>query len=201
LIVASCGIALRRRLAPPGSAWDAEPPTCRLLVLLLWTSSQRDCAFNAGFKVAYSGRTWVPRLGGGFSQSADDGDGQMSEGILKAFDQPDEVREFPFGRFEIVHIAGVTLERATYEPGWKWSVHDAPSAGTQLCRFIPASLPCGMAMPLPTPVELSRPRIVSKISRSGMPIIDAARSARSCSSCFYPGSPLEFPPCGAYGRP
>src|SRR5690606_19450458 len=31
----------------------------------------------------------------------------------------------------------------------------------------------------------SRCRTVSKISRSGMPVIDAARSASSCSSCFF----------------
>ena len=58
----------------------------------------------------------------------------MSESALKAFEKPDEVREFPLGRFEIVHIAGVTLGRATYQPGWKWSVHNAPLAGTKLCH-------------------------------------------------------------------
>jgi hypothetical protein len=58
----------------------------------------------------------------------------MSGTILKAFDQPDEAREFPLGRFEIVHLDGVSLGRATYRPGWKWSVHNAPSAGTELCH-------------------------------------------------------------------
>jgi hypothetical protein len=58
----------------------------------------------------------------------------VSEGVLKVFDEPDGVREFPFGRFEIVHIAGVTLGRATYPPGWKWSIHNAPSAETKLCH-------------------------------------------------------------------
>ena len=58
----------------------------------------------------------------------------MADSALKAFDQPDEVREFPLGRFEIVQVAGVTLGRATYQPGWKWSVHNAPSAGTSLCH-------------------------------------------------------------------
>jgi quercetin dioxygenase-like cupin family protein len=59
----------------------------------------------------------------------------MSESLQKMFDQPDEVREFPFGRFEIVHIAGVSLGRPTYQPGWKWSAHNAPSAGTKLCHI------------------------------------------------------------------
>ncbi len=58
----------------------------------------------------------------------------MHESTLKAFERPDEIREFPFGRFEIVHIAGVTLGRATYQPGWKWSVHNAPIVGTKFCH-------------------------------------------------------------------
>ena len=58
----------------------------------------------------------------------------MTESLLKQFDAPDEVREFPFGRFEIVHVAGVTLGRATYQPGWKWSQHNAPLVGTSLCH-------------------------------------------------------------------
>ena len=58
----------------------------------------------------------------------------MSETTLKPFNQPDELSEFPHGRFEIVHLAGVKLGRATYQPGWKWSVHNAPSVGTSLCH-------------------------------------------------------------------
>ena len=58
----------------------------------------------------------------------------MPETLLKSFDKPDEVREFPFGRFEIIHLDGVSLGRATYQPGWKWSVHNAPTVGTSLCH-------------------------------------------------------------------
>lgn len=57
----------------------------------------------------------------------------MNEAILKRFEQPDEVREFEKGRFEIVRLGGLTLGRARYEPGWKWSVHVSPLAGTALC--------------------------------------------------------------------
>lgn len=32
---------------------------------------------------------------------------------LKRFDDPDERREFPKGRFELVHIGGMTIGRAT----------------------------------------------------------------------------------------
>ena len=54
--------------------------------------------------------------------------------LLKRFENPDEVREFPKGRFELVTIGGVTVGRATYQPGWKWSEHVAPTAGTPSCE-------------------------------------------------------------------
>ena len=53
--------------------------------------------------------------------------------ILKRFDSPDEVREFPKGRFEVIHIGGRTIGRATYQPGWKWSVEVGPSVGESRC--------------------------------------------------------------------
>src|SRR5271163_199193 len=59
---------------------------------------------------------------------------QNMDVILKQFEHPDEVRTFEKGKFEIVKIGGMTIGRATYEPGWKWSVHVAPLAGTSSCR-------------------------------------------------------------------
>jgi hypothetical protein len=53
--------------------------------------------------------------------------------ILKRFDNPDEVRTFPKGTFEIVHIAGMTLGRATYEPGWRWSEDVGRALGQTIC--------------------------------------------------------------------
>ncbi len=53
--------------------------------------------------------------------------------ILKRFEQPDEVRELERGRFEIVRIGGMTIGRATYEPGWRWSVHVGPGIGQTQC--------------------------------------------------------------------
>ena len=58
----------------------------------------------------------------------------MLEVLLKRFENPDEVRTFDKGRFEIVRIGGMTIGRATYEPGWKWSEHVSPIAGTPLCE-------------------------------------------------------------------
>jgi AraC-like protein len=55
------------------------------------------------------------------------------EVILKAFDNPDEVREFNKGRFEIVRIGGMAIGRATYQPGWKWSEDVGPSVGLSRC--------------------------------------------------------------------
>ncbi len=52
----------------------------------------------------------------------------------KSFDAPDEVREFPLGRSEIVNIGGGEVGRMTLEPGWSWSEHIKPVAGTELCE-------------------------------------------------------------------
>ena len=58
----------------------------------------------------------------------------MTDAILKRFDTPDEVREFEKGRFELVQLGPMVIGRATYQPGWKWSVHVGPGAGTALCE-------------------------------------------------------------------
>lgn len=53
--------------------------------------------------------------------------------ILKRFAQPDEVRKMTRGRFELVQIGGMTIGRATYDPGWKWSEHVGPTVGQTRC--------------------------------------------------------------------
>ena len=58
----------------------------------------------------------------------------MLEVILKRFEQPDEVRTFEKGKFEIVRLGGVTVGRATYEPGSKWSTHVGAATGATSCR-------------------------------------------------------------------
>ena len=58
----------------------------------------------------------------------------MLEVILKKFDAPDETRVFEKGRLDIVRIGGMTVGRASYEPGWKWSEHVSPIAGTPFCE-------------------------------------------------------------------
>jgi hypothetical protein len=56
------------------------------------------------------------------------------ETVLRRFDSPDEVRTFEKGRLELVTIGGQTLGRATYEPGWKWSLHVGPNLGATRCH-------------------------------------------------------------------
>jgi len=58
----------------------------------------------------------------------------MLDVILKRFDAPDELRQFARGRFELVHLGGLTIGRATYDPGWKWSVDVGPTIGATRCR-------------------------------------------------------------------
>lgn len=54
--------------------------------------------------------------------------------ILKTFNKPDEVREFPLGKVELITIGGATIGRATFQPGWKWSTSVQPLAKTKSCE-------------------------------------------------------------------
>lgn len=53
---------------------------------------------------------------------------------LKMFEKPDEVREFPKGKLELVKIGGATVGKATFQPGWKWSTSVQPLAKTASCQ-------------------------------------------------------------------
>lgn len=57
----------------------------------------------------------------------------MIEIILKRFENPDEVTHFKKGRFETVELGGMTIGRATYEPGWKWSTAVGALTGEAFC--------------------------------------------------------------------
>jgi hypothetical protein len=59
----------------------------------------------------------------------------MLDVIIKRFDQPDETRSFPKGKFDLVRIGGMAIGRATYQPGWKWSVDVGRPAGLRYCRI------------------------------------------------------------------
>ena len=58
----------------------------------------------------------------------------VSAAELKSFGSPDEVREFPNGRLELVKIGGSTVGRAILQPGWSWSSSVKPIAKTKSCE-------------------------------------------------------------------
>src|SRR5713101_1872900 len=53
--------------------------------------------------------------------------------VIRRFGKPDETRVFEKGRFDVLRLGGMTIGRATYEPGWKWSQDVGPIAGTKSC--------------------------------------------------------------------
>lgn len=52
----------------------------------------------------------------------------------KSFARPDEVRAFEKGRLELIDVGGGLVGRLTLEPGWRWSTHVKPIAGTEWCE-------------------------------------------------------------------
>ena len=57
----------------------------------------------------------------------------MVDLFVKRLDNPDETRTFDKGKFEVVTIGDMTVGRASYEPGWKWSEHVGPEVGKTSC--------------------------------------------------------------------
>jgi class 3 adenylate cyclase len=53
----------------------------------------------------------------------------------KPIGQPDEVRRFPFGALEIYNIDDLVFGRTVFQPGWRWSEHVKPIAGTERCQY------------------------------------------------------------------
>jgi class 3 adenylate cyclase len=53
---------------------------------------------------------------------------------FKSFATPDEDRRFPMGNGRIVKLDESTVGIASWEPGWRWSTHLAPIAGTTSCQ-------------------------------------------------------------------
>ena len=52
----------------------------------------------------------------------------------KPFDQPDETRPVDKGVVEVVTIAGTTMARTSFEPGWQWSECVKPIVGGESCQ-------------------------------------------------------------------
>ncbi len=58
----------------------------------------------------------------------------MDDLVIRRLDELDETLSFEKGKFDLVRLGPVTLGRASYEPGWKWSEHVKPIAGTASCQ-------------------------------------------------------------------
>jgi len=58
----------------------------------------------------------------------------MAKMTIRRFATPDETRPFTAkGRAEILNFGGGVVGRGIFEPGWRWSKHVKPIAGTQSC--------------------------------------------------------------------
>jgi hypothetical protein len=51
----------------------------------------------------------------------------------RSFEEPDELRQFPNGRAEILKIGCSEIGRLLFEPGWRWSKDVRPLVGTESC--------------------------------------------------------------------
>jgi hypothetical protein len=58
----------------------------------------------------------------------------MQQTERKSFEQPDEVREFPNGRAEILSIGDGEVGRLVFQPGWRWSNDVKAIAKTESCE-------------------------------------------------------------------
>ncbi|MGW7434812.1 cupin domain-containing protein [Streptomyces sp. NPDC054849] len=56
--------------------------------------------------------------------------------VSRSFDEADETRPFADGkgRLDLLATGDTGVGRSTFEPGWKWSEHVKPLAGTDSCR-------------------------------------------------------------------
>ncbi len=61
----------------------------------------------------------------------------MASAEHKTFTNADETRTFPKGKVELLNIGGGTVGKLTLEPGWRWSEHVKPIAGTEWCEAPP----------------------------------------------------------------
>lgn len=60
----------------------------------------------------------------------------MAGMVRKSFDSPEETRPFEdsMGKLELVNLEAGPVGRGTFQPGWQWSKHVKPIAGTDSCQ-------------------------------------------------------------------
>ncbi len=61
----------------------------------------------------------------------------MAGMICRSLDNPEERREFEAdsGHVALVNLDSGVVGRATFNPGWQWSKHVGPIAGTESCEM------------------------------------------------------------------
>ena len=52
----------------------------------------------------------------------------------KNLETPDDKHSFEHGTVDVVNLAGATIARATFRPGWRWSTDVKPLVGTASCQ-------------------------------------------------------------------
>ena len=62
----------------------------------------------------------------------------MGDLAQKRFESPDETRTFTDGKgkVDIVSVGQLKIGRGVFEPGWRWSEHVKPIAGTDSCQAV-----------------------------------------------------------------
>lgn len=58
----------------------------------------------------------------------------MFQTEYKRLDSPDETRKFEKGTLDLINMGAGVIGRLTLQPGWKWSDHVKPIAGTKSCE-------------------------------------------------------------------
>ena len=58
----------------------------------------------------------------------------LGKSELKSFRKPEEIRDVPSGKIELLTLGGATVGRATFQPGWRWSTSVKPLAKTESCE-------------------------------------------------------------------
>ena len=58
----------------------------------------------------------------------------MSTMQTKSLNTPDETRTLPKTTVEVITFGELSLMKMTLEPGWRWSEHVKPTAGTDSCE-------------------------------------------------------------------
>jgi len=58
----------------------------------------------------------------------------MKQMEKKSLFTPDETREFPKGKLELVRLGNIIFGKMTLQPGWRWSESVKPIAKTNSCE-------------------------------------------------------------------